>query len=100
MKLEEAFRKYPDETLMIRKSNMDYFINHVNNSSTYKDATQEEKNAAIDQYSKNKFYHKKISFLKQLYAWGNEESRRMGFGIPDFMIEDAKADDWQIVGEN
>lgn len=38
-----------------------------------------------------------IKWLKQLKAWGNQESRSLGFIIPDFMIEDANADDWELV---
>lgn len=38
-----------------------------------------------------------VAWLKQLKAWGNEESRKMGFGIPQCMIDDAIADDWETV---
>lgn len=37
-----------------------------------------------------------IAWLKGLKAWGNEESRKLGFIIPQFMIDDANADDWEI----
>lgn len=42
------------------------------------------------------FYYD-ILWLKQLKAWGNEESRDMGYIIPQHMIDDANADDWEIV---
>lgn len=38
-----------------------------------------------------------IKWLKGLHAWGNQESRDMGFWIPQFMIDDANAEDWKIV---
>jgi hypothetical protein len=38
-----------------------------------------------------------ISWLKSLKVWGNNESRELGFKIPQFMIEDAKADDWEKI---
>lgn len=37
-----------------------------------------------------------VEWLKGLKAWGNQESRNMGFIIPDFMIEDANATDWEL----
>lgn len=37
-----------------------------------------------------------IAWLKGLKAWGNQESRELGFIIPQFMIDDAQADDWEI----
>jgi hypothetical protein len=40
-----------------------------------------------------------IEWAKGLKAWGNEESRSMGFWIPQFMLEDAEADDWELVNE-
>jgi len=38
-----------------------------------------------------------IRWLKQLKAWGNQESRDMGFLIPQPMIDDANADDWEVI---
>jgi hypothetical protein len=38
-----------------------------------------------------------IKWLKGLKAWGNEDARKLGFIIPKFMIEDANADDWEIM---
>lgn len=38
-----------------------------------------------------------ISWLKQFKLYGSEEYRDLGFIIPDFMIEDANADDWEII---
>lgn len=66
MTLDEAFKKYPDTTVMKRK-----------NSLTYQPFN--------------------IKWLKQLKAYGNEESRKLGFFIPDGMISDADADDWEVV---
>lgn len=40
-----------------------------------------------------------IKWLKQMKIWGNEESRKLGFFIPESMIEDANADDWEIYNE-
>lgn len=37
-----------------------------------------------------------IKFLKGLKAWGNQESRDLGFIIPQFMIDDANANDWDV----
>ncbi len=37
-----------------------------------------------------------ISWLRQLKAWGNTESRELGFLIPQFMIDDAEASDWEL----
>lgn len=37
-----------------------------------------------------------IEFLKMHHAWGNQESRDLGFWISNAMIEDASADDWEI----
>lgn len=39
---------------------------------------------------------KTVGWCKQLKAWGNQESREMGFWIPDYMIKDANADDWEL----
>ncbi len=38
-----------------------------------------------------------IEWLKGLKAWGNKESRELGYAIPQFMIEDSNADDWELV---
>lgn len=37
-----------------------------------------------------------IAWLKQLKAWGNNESRTLGYIIPQFMIDDANATDWEV----
>ena len=40
-----------------------------------------------------------IAWLKDFHAWGNEDARKLGFMIPDSMIEDANANDWEEVKE-
>lgn len=39
---------------------------------------------------------KTIEWCKGLKEWGDPELRAKGYIIPDFMVEDAKADDWEI----
>jgi hypothetical protein len=41
-----------------------------------------------------------IGWLKQMAAWGNQELDNMGFMIPRAMIEDAQADDWEVIGKD
>ena len=43
---------------------------------------------------------KSIEYAKQLKAWGNEKSRKLGYWIPDFMIEGAEATDWCLYNAN
>jgi hypothetical protein len=69
MKLQEAFDKYPDTQKMRRQS-------------------YDSRRMSYD-----------IGWLKGMHAWGNEESRRLGFFIFPSMIEDAQADDWEPVNE-
>lgn len=68
MKLEELFKKYPDDRKAYRKSRK-----HMTPVT--------------------------VEWLTGLHAWGNEESRQMGFLLPQFMITDAIADDWEIVDQ-
>ena len=42
---------------------------------------------------KNQILITDVKWAKGLKAWGNEESRELGFIIPQFMIDDAMADD-------
>jgi hypothetical protein len=37
-----------------------------------------------------------IRWLKDLKMWGNIEARKLGFFIPDIMIETADATDWEL----
>jgi hypothetical protein len=45
------------------------------------------------------FFSFSVKWLKQLKAWANEESRWLGFIIPQTMIEDANAEDWELSNE-
>ena len=76
MKLTEAFKKYADDVKLVR------------NKKQYNILGEEVPRMAAD-----------IKFLKGLHAWGNEDSRKLGFIIPDFMIDDAQADDWEVLEE-
>lgn len=38
-----------------------------------------------------------VEWLKGLKAWGTAGNRKMGFIIPQFMIDDAQADDWEVI---
>ena len=40
-----------------------------------------------------------IEFLKNMFAWCNQESIDMGFCIQKFMIEDVNANDWVLAGD-
>ena len=40
-----------------------------------------------------------VKWCKGLKAWGCQEARNMGFFIPQFMIDDAHADDWELKNE-
>lgn len=70
MTLEEAFEKYSDETILKRKDALEIL--------------------AAD-----------IKWLKGLKAWGkvwgNEESRKLGVIVPQLMIDDANANDWEVI---
>jgi hypothetical protein len=41
----------------------------------------------------------KIQWWKMHKQWANQESRDMGFIIPQHMIDDANADDFEVVEE-
>jgi hypothetical protein len=69
MKLEEAFIKYTD-TQMMRRKNWD-----------------------------PRMRSKDVGYLKECHVWYNEESRQLGFIIFQCMIDDHKADDWELVEE-
>ena len=66
MTLDEAFEKYPDETILKRKS-------HVNIT-----------------------FNANMEYLKSMKPWACEYARNTGFIIPQSMIDDAKADDWEV----
>lgn len=83
MTLDEIFEKYPDDKNgFFRRENIDRLKKHR------PDLTEE---FIIENYPKNT-----VGWLKQLKINGNEESRKLGFIIPQFMIEDANANDWEI----
>lgn len=66
MTLDEIFEKYTDEQYILRSSKPAYMSPVT------------------------------VGWAKGLKAWGNEESRKIGFWIPQFMIEDAQANDWEL----
>lgn len=55
--------------------------------------------SAMEFRRKGRIFSANIKWLKQMKAWGNEESRKMGFIIPQFMIDDAEADDWEPMND-
>lgn len=85
MTLPEAFEKYDDTVKLRRKS---FYQNFVKSGRL----TQEQ----LDEFLSNGVGSNDIEWLKGMYAWGNEESREMGFIIPQFMIDNAQADDWEV----
>lgn len=40
-----------------------------------------------------------VAWLKGLEKWGTESNRKLGFFIPNEMIEDANANDWEYDGD-
>ena len=82
MTLDEAFEKYDDSVKIRRHSCKDRF----------KDCDP----ARIEEALKDGAGAHDIKWLKGLKSWGNEEFRKLGFFIPQFMIDDAEADDWEI----
>lgn len=58
---------------------------------------------AFEKYSDDIYLKRKKGFvslsildLKDMVAWANEDSRKLGFIIPQCLIEDAQADDWEL----
>lgn len=86
MTLDEAFSKY-DDSIKLRRTSL---VNLYKNSP---DIDLDK----LEKYLKEGGLAHDIEWLKGLKVWGNEESRKMGFLIPQHMIEDANADDWEIV---
>lgn len=84
MTLQEAFEKYSDNQLMRRASYKDLFPSHYDQ-------------ALVQSFLEKGLGAYPIYWLKQLIGWGNEESRKMGFIIPQSMIDDANANDWEII---
>lgn len=83
MTLDEIFEKHPDDKEgFYRRSTFNKLKNH---------RPELDDKIILDGILKHK-----VGWLKGLKGWGNEESRKMGFIIPEFMIEDAKADDWEL----
>lgn len=83
MKLDEIFEKYPNETEgFYRKANLEKLKKQC------PDASEETILKVMSKYP--------VVWLKGLKGWGNQESRNMGYGIPQFMIDDANADDWEL----
>jgi hypothetical protein len=87
MKLEEAFKLYSDETTLRRASFKDTFPEYVD-----KEKLQEYLESGGGAYD--------IGWLKKQHARADKELRKLGFIIPDYMIEDANADDWELVKIN
>lgn len=82
MTLDEAFEKFDDTTLLRRR----YYVERLlKRRPDLKESDIGDSGAHS------------VEFLKGMKSWGNQESRRLGFLIPDFMIEDANADDWEVV---
>lgn len=50
----------------------------------------------IYRISRNYMSPKPIAWAKLLKEWGKEELRKEGFWMPEYMVEDANANDWQI----
>lgn len=86
MKLQEILEKYQDENKKFRRKNLeDKFRPSHFDDEDWKNMLD------IGVYSHS------IEWLKMIHAIGNEESRKLGFLIPQFMIDDAQADDWEEV---
>jgi hypothetical protein len=83
MTLDEIFEKYPDnKTGFYRKYNLDQYKKY---------RTEFSEKDILERINKHD-----VKWLKGLKAWGNEQSKELGFIIPVSMIEDANADDWEL----
>lgn len=84
MTLDEIFEKYDgnNEIQFIRKSIIEYHKKQI------PDISEEEIKKLILTYG--------IEFFKSLKEWGKEEYRKIGFWVPQFIIDDSNADDWEV----
>jgi len=86
MTLDEIFEKYSDDK--------DGFYR-----KSYVDRLKKHRPDLTEEYIIEKSPKYPVDWLKGLKAWGNQESRDLGFFISKGMIEDANADDWELYEE-
>lgn len=86
MTLVEIFEKHNNETLCYRQSMLDKLKKHRD------DLNESE---ILEKMFKNS-----VGYLKGLKGWANQESRDMGYIIPQFMIDNAIADDWVVYNKD
>lgn len=79
MTLSEIFEKYTEGKFFRTSWPLPQFLKTTDYQEIY-------------DYFKNR--SASYEWLKGLHAWGNNESRGMGFVILDLMLNDAEANDW------
>lgn len=80
MKLRKAFKKYDDNTILRRKS--------------YGRSIGAKKRRELIKIGVGSF---PIKFLKKLDEYATQKTTKKGLSIQDHMIEDAEAQDWEVV---